>query len=73
MIKLSEKVCKKLLVLFGGGYNSDSSIFSYYNILCGLLNKKNYIKDKEIPDNKVEEVKRIVNELKKILSPYWDF
>lgn len=72
MKELSKDSCNKLLVLFGGGYNSDSSVKSYYNIMCGLLNKKEYFTEQEIPDVKYNEVMDIVSELKKKLSPYWD-
>ena len=37
MKKYSEKTCEKLIVLFGGGYNSEASVKSYYNIICALL------------------------------------
>ena len=47
MMELSENTCNKLLVLFGGGYNSTASIKSYYNIMCGLLNKKDYMKEED--------------------------
>ena len=72
MIKLSNNTCKKLLVLLGGGYNSSACIIAYYNVICGLLDKKDYIKEEEIPDNKAEVVKNLVSELKKILADYWD-
>jgi len=69
--ELSDNTCKKLLVLFGGGYNSDESIISYYNIMCGLLNKKNYFKEKEIPDEKSVEVDGLVTDLISNLSNDW--
>jgi len=71
MMVLSSSTCKKLLVLFGGGYNSSASVQSYYNIMCGLLDRTDYIKEKDIPDTKTEEVKRLVSELKNLLHPYW--
>lgn len=72
MMKLSTNTCNKLLVLFGGGYNSDASVKSYYNIMCGLLDRKDYIQEEEIPDERIDEVERLVSELKKILAPHWD-
>jgi len=73
MRELSAETCDKLLVLFGGGYNSDASVKSYYNVMCGLLEKDDYLEEKEIEDKKFDEVKELVLELKKILSVYWDF
>lgn len=70
---LSKDSCDKLLVLFGGGYNSDSSVICYYNIMCGLLKKMEFIKEKDIPDEKISEVEKLINKLKEILSPYWDY
>lgn len=74
MKELSEKSCNKLLVLFGGGYNSNASIICYYNIMCGLLDKHNYIKEKDSTSHyKVEIVMDNVSRLKKLLSDYWYF
>jgi len=73
MIELSDTSCKKLLVLFGGGYNSHSSVESYYNIMSGLLNKKDFIKETEIKDFCYHKVKKNVEELKINLSSFWDF
>lgn len=72
MMNLSSTTCNKLLVLFGGGYNSQASVTSYYNIMCGLLGRKDYIKEKDIPDKKTDDVDHLVSELKKLLSPYWN-
>jgi len=69
--ELSDKTCKKLLVCFGGGYNSDESVVSYYNIMCGLLNKKEYVKEKEILDEKSVEVDGLVSDLINNLSNHW--
>lgn len=71
IMKLSNETCKKLLVLFGGGYNSHDSVKSYYNIMCGLLGRIDYLKEKDISDKKILEVEKLVIELEKILSPYW--
>ena len=68
---LSDETCKKLLVLFGGGYNSDASVKSYYNIMCGLLNRSDYIKENEIPDEKYDQVLDLILELKKNLNSFW--
>jgi acetoin utilization deacetylase AcuC-like enzyme len=72
MIELSNSTCKKMLVLLGGGYNSSACINSYYNVLCGLLGKKKFMKEEETQDPKASEVKMLVTELKKTLSDYWD-
>ena len=71
MIELSNDTCKKLLVLLGGGYNSLACSMSYYNVICGLLCKDDYLKEKEATDYKSEQVKNLVNELKKVLADYW--
>jgi len=70
---LSDETCKKLLVLFGGGYNSDASVKSYYNIMCGLLNRSDYIKEVEKTDETYDKVVDLISELKNILKPYWSF
>jgi len=72
MKKLSKMTCDKLLVLFGGGYNSQKSIISYYNIICGLLGKSKYIKEEELEDIHLEEVKEIIKEVKLNLNPFWE-
>ncbi|HEC82186.1 MAG TPA: histone deacetylase family protein [Thermoplasmatales archaeon] len=70
--KLSEETCKKLLVLFGGGYNSRASIYAYYNIMCGLMNKNDTIKEEKLRDTRLNETKNVVEELKQIISRYWE-
>ncbi|MCK4348240.1 MAG: hypothetical protein KAW47_06450, partial [Thermoplasmatales archaeon] len=72
MLSLSSSTCNKLLVLFGGGYNSSASIKSYYNIMCGLLGRKDIVIEKNIQDKKAENVEQLVFELKKLLAPYWE-
>ena len=69
--KLSEETCKKLLVLFGGGYNSRASIYAYYNIMCGLMKKNDIINEKTVRDVRLDETKKTVNELKQTMSCYW--
>jgi len=74
MRKLSEETCDKLIVLFGGGYNSIDCINSYYNIMCGLLNLKGYISENdENQFQKFEQIKKLVSKLKKLANPYWGF
>jgi acetoin utilization protein AcuC len=74
MKELSENSCNKLLVLFGGGYNSNASIICYYNMMCGLLNNPNYIKEKDSMSHfRVETVIDNISRLKKLLEDYWDF
>ena len=70
--ELSTGGCDKLVVLFGGGYNNVSSIHSYFNITCGLLNKKNFIHEETCFDfRKRAVVENNVAELKKTLRPIW--
>lgn len=71
MKELSAKTCNKLLVAFGGGYNSDASIKSYYNIVCGLLGKKEHLTEEEIADPNMQEVRHLVDEIKARLKKYW--
>ena len=72
--ELSENGCNKLLVLFGGGYNINKSVICYYNLICGLLDNNNYIKEKDILSySKVEMVLDNISRLKKLLREYWDF
>lgn len=74
MMDLYKNSCNKLLVLFGGGYNSNESIICYYNLICGLLDNYNYIKEKDnLSYSKVETVLDNISRLKKLLVDYWDF
>jgi len=68
---LSEETCKKLLVLFGGGYNSDACIKSYYNIVCGLLGNNDFFIEDDIPDTNPGEVAHVVQRLKEKLEGWW--
>ena len=70
---LVDKSCRRLVVLLGGGYNSLSSIKAYYNIAAAIVDKEQMIMEGEIKDPHLEETKRRVKELKKILRPYWNF
>ena len=70
--ELSSTTCNKLLVLFGGGYNNEASITSYYSIICGFLNRRDYIKEEDVLEKHTEEVKQLVSELKKQLVSHWD-
>ncbi|HID26121.1 MAG TPA: hypothetical protein EYP23_06660 [Thermoplasmata archaeon] len=69
--KLSEECCRKLLVLFGGGYNTESSVRSYYNIMCGLIGRKDVIREEPVEDTRFNAVKETVGNLKQILQGYW--
>jgi acetoin utilization deacetylase AcuC-like enzyme len=69
---LSQETCQKLLVLLGGGYNSHACIQSYYNVICGLLGKKEYLEEEEISDTNPEAVELVVRQLKQHLSEYWN-
>ncbi|MFW6121592.1 MAG: histone deacetylase family protein [Petrotogales bacterium] len=69
--ELSQHTCNKLLVLFGGGYNSVSSVKSYYNIMCGLLDKNKYFKEEDLPDNNTSHVEKLVNKIRKNFKDHW--
>ena len=72
ILELSKESCDKILVLFGGGYNSKSSTISYYNIMCGLIGRKNFIKEEDSKSHfRIETVMERVTRLKKELEPYW--
>jgi len=73
IINLSKETCNKLLVLFGGGYNSSASVISYYNIMCGLLGRKDFISENEKKDKFQGDINSIIEKFKKIYSPHWDF
>lgn len=69
--ELSKQTCKRLLVLLGGGYNSISSIKSYYNIMCGLAEREDIINEEEIRDVNFSKTRKTTKELMEILSSYW--
>ena len=71
MRELSVDTCNKLLVLFGGGYNSSASVISYYNVMCGLLGREDHMQEKDIPDKGIDKVENLVSELKKLLITHW--
>ena len=72
--KLSEHYSQKLIVLLGGGYNSDSCIASYENIFHGLLQHKkcrvekdpNHARNYDIVDTRISD-------LQKVVKSYWNF
>ncbi|HDO19731.1 MAG TPA: hypothetical protein ENG74_03295, partial [Thermoplasmatales archaeon] len=70
--RLSETTCNKLLILFGGGYNSRASVYSYYNVICGLLDKRDIIIEPDIKDRKIDITKERVEVLRELLVRYWD-
>ncbi len=64
--------CNKLLVLFGGGYNSTASVKSSYNIVCGLMGYNDYFTEEDrFSMVNIDTVKSLVSRLKEILSSYW--
>ena len=73
IMSLSKKTCNKLLVLFGGGYNSRSSVISYFNIMCGLLDKKEYLSEEMKQDIFASDINPLLEDFKSIYSPFWDF
>jgi acetoin utilization protein AcuC len=70
---ISKETCQKLLVLLGGGYNSIACIKSYYNVFCGLVGKKEYLEEEDIPDSDPSAVEQVITGLKHSLSDYWTF
>jgi len=71
---LSEQYSQKLLVLLGGGYNSDACISAYENVFHGLLHHQkcrvekdpNHAKNLDIVDTRISD-------LQKVLKLYWNF
>lgn len=70
--KLSKDTCNKLVVLFGGGYNSESCIQAYGNIVRGLLGEKNYLSEPEPTDADPGAVDAMLADLKMRLADYWE-
>ena len=71
MKDIAASACKKIVVCLGGGYNSVSSVKSYYNIVSGVLGLDDFISEKEIPDKRMDDVKNVVSQVKKKLADYW--
>ncbi|MEM0467456.1 MAG: hypothetical protein QXX20_07710 [Candidatus Thermoplasmatota archaeon] len=69
--KLSTETCNKLLVLFGGGYNSISCIIAYYNILSGILGDKDFYTEPETIDSSGVNIDIIIKDVKKHIKKYW--
>ncbi|MDI6917634.1 MAG: histone deacetylase [Thermoplasmatales archaeon] len=63
--------CKKLVVCLGGGYSLEPSVKSYYNIVSGILDLKDFVSEKNIPDKKIDDVKNVVSYVKNKLADYW--
>jgi acetoin utilization protein AcuC len=71
---LSQQYSQKLLVLLGGGYNSESCISAYENVFHGLLHHEkcrvekdpNHAKNLDIVENRISD-------LQKVLKPHWNF
>jgi hypothetical protein len=40
--------------------------------MCGVMDKKDYIKEEEIKDANVEIIKKIKKEIKNNISDHWD-
>ncbi len=70
---LSQKTCQKLLVCFGGGYDSHASVLSSYNIVCGLLNKTKYISERSIEDDQIDYVESQLEKIQRLLQTHWSF
>jgi len=70
--RLSKETCNRLAVLFGGGYNSDSCIQAYSNIVSGLLGEKNVLTEPETRDADPDAVDTMLLDLKQRLGDYWE-
>lgn len=69
---LSNMTCKKLIVLLGGGYNSNTCISAYENVFNGLLGKSTYLTEPDVcMENNLATVKKDIRKLKEILKPHW--
>jgi acetoin utilization protein AcuC len=72
--KLSQRYSQKLLVLLGGGYNSDACISAYENIFHGLLFHEDHLTENDSwQANNHDIVDNRILELQKVLKPYWNF
>ena len=71
MEDIAANTCKKLVVCLGGGYNLEQSVKSYYNIVSGILDLKDFVSEPEIPDRRMDDVKNVVSQVKKKLADYW--
>jgi acetoin utilization protein AcuC len=71
---LSTHYSQKLLVLLGGGYNSDSCISAYENIFHGLLNHESFnVEDDPNHAKNYDIVDTRITDLQRLLKPYWKF
>jgi len=71
MEDISANTCKKLVICLGGGYNLGPSIKAYYNIVSGILGLDDFMSEKNISDKKMDNVRRVVSQVKKKLADYW--
>jgi acetoin utilization protein AcuC len=72
VMKLSKDTCSRLAVLFGGGYNSESCIQAYGNIVSGLLGETTYQSELELPDADPNAVDTMLSDLRTRLADYWE-
>jgi acetoin utilization protein AcuC len=72
VVKLSSETCNRLAVLFGGGYNSESCIQAYGNIVSGLLGAKQCASEPEPIDADPGAVETMLADLKMRLADYWE-
>ena len=71
---LSNHYSQKLLVLLGGGYNSDLCISAYENIFHGLLNSDSFnVEDDPNHAKNYDIVDTRITNLQNVLKPYWKF
>jgi acetoin utilization deacetylase AcuC-like enzyme len=70
-----QKCSGKIVTLLEGGYSLPALPRSIYNVISHMTNLGEILEDDQ-PESEPrtkEEVKRMVNEIKKILKPYWKF
>ncbi|MBU0497504.1 MAG: acetoin utilization protein AcuC [Candidatus Thermoplasmatota archaeon] len=70
---LAEQSCRRLLVCLGGGYNSNTCIKAYYNVLSGLLHFEQSIVEPMLSEHVINQVHKIVDQVKEHLQDYWSF
>ena len=70
--KLSKDTCNKLVVLFGGGYNSESCIQAYGNEVSGLLGGDALVREPEPVDADPNAVETMLADLKIRLADFWE-
>jgi len=71
---LSDHYSQKLLVLLGGGYNSDACVSAYENVFRGLLRSDEFrMEDDPNHAKNLDIVDARISDLQKVLKIYWNF